>query len=153
MSEATAVSASRWSVFATSAYFLALLVVLDPGLSFLFAAWPPNPSLLPWRHISSGLLIVEAPMIGAAAVGILLVAKVRRHMRILKLLRLCGFGALVLGVPFFVLYAVDSATIYQNLPAAQGRSFVVLETRVFMMMAIGLALLWVITRATELRGD
>jgi hypothetical protein len=146
----TAAPASQWRAFATAAYFLAVLVVLDPGIGFVFGAWPPNPSLLPWRHISSGLLIVAAPMIGAAAVGILLAAKVRGDMRVLKLLRLCGLIAFVLGVPFTVLYAVDSARIYDELPAAQAGSFVAMETRMFTLLAIGLALLWMLSR--ELRG-
>jgi lysylphosphatidylglycerol synthetase-like protein (DUF2156 family) len=143
---ATAAPASQWRAFATAAYFLAVLVVLDPGIGFVFGAWPPNPSLLPWRHISSGLLIVAAPMIGAAAVGILLAARVRGDEAVLKLLRLCGLIALVLGVPFTVLYAVDSTKIYGNLPAAQARSFVAMETRMFTLLAIGLPLLWMLSR-------
>lgn len=149
MSGATAAPASPWRAFATAAYFLAVLVVLDPGIAFVFGAWPPNPSLLPWRHISSGLIIVAAPMIGAAAVGILLAAKVRDDMRVLKLLRLCGLIALVLGVPFTVLYAVDSARIYHDLPAPQTRTFVALEVRMFTLVTIGLALLWMFSRAAR----
>jgi hypothetical protein len=141
--------AAPWRAFATAAYFLAVLIVLDPGIGFVFGAWPPNPSLLPWRHISSGLLIVAAPMIGAAAVGILLAANVRDDMRVLKLLRLFGLIALVLGVPFTVLYAVDSAKIYHALPAPQARSFVALEIRMLTLMAIGLALLWMFSRAAK----
>jgi hypothetical protein len=142
-------TASPWRAFATAAYFLAVLVVLDPGIGFVFGAWPPKPSLLPWRHISSGLVIAAAPMIGAAAVGILLAAKIRGDMMVLKLLRLCGLIALVLGVPFTVLYAVDSTKIYHDLPAPQARSFVALEARMFMVMAIGLALLWTFSRAAR----
>jgi len=151
VSGATA-SASPWRAFATAAYFLAVLLVLDPGIGFVFGAWPPNPSLLPWRHISSGLLIVAAPMIGAAAVGILLAAKVRGDVRVLKLLWLCGLIALVLCVPLSVLYAVDSAKIYRDLPAPQTPSFVVMEVRMFTLMAIGLALLWMFSRAAR-RGS
>lgn len=148
MSSSTA-AAAPWRAFATAAYFLAVLVVLDAFIGFVFGAWPPNPSLLPWRHISSGLLIAAAPMIGAAAVGILLAAKVRGDMRVLKLLRLCGLIALVLGLPFTVLYAVDSVKIYHGLPAPQTQSFVAMEIRMFTVMAIGLALLWMFSRAAR----
>lgn len=149
MSEATAAPASPWRPFATAAYFLAVLLVLDPAIGFVFGAWPPNPSLLSWRHFSSGLLIVSAPTIGAAGVAILVAAKVRGDMRILKLLRLFGLIALVLGVPFTVLYAVDSALIHHSLPAERTRSFVAMEIRMFTVMAIGLALLWMVSRASR----
>ena len=148
MSGATATPASPWRPFATAAYFLAVLIVMAPGLGFIFAAWPPHPSLLRWRHISSDMLIAAAPMIGAAAVGILLAAKARGDMRVLKLLRSCGLIALVLGVPFTVLYAVDSAKIYHDLPAQQ-TTFVGMEIRMFTVMAIGLALLWMFSRAAR----
>ena len=149
MSGAPAALAPPWRPLATAAYFLAVLVVLAPGIGFVFAAWPPNPSLVPWRHITSNMLIAAAPMIGAAAVGILLVAKVRGDVRVLKLLRLCGLIALVLGVPFTVLYAVDSVRIYHGLPAPQTPSFVAMEIRMFTVMAIGLALLWMFSRAAR----
>jgi hypothetical protein len=147
LSGGTASLASPSRPLATAAYFLAVLVVLDSSIGFVLGAWPPNPSLLPWRHISSGLLIVAAPMIGAAAVGILLAAKVRGDARVLELLRLCGLIALVLCVPFAVLYTVDSTKIYDALPAPQTRSFVVLEMRMFTLMAIVLALLLTFIRA------
>jgi hypothetical protein len=149
MSGATAAPASPWRPFATAAYFLAVLVVLDPGIGFVFGAWPPNPSLLPWRHASSGLLIVAAPMIGAAAVAILLAAKVRGDIRLVKLLRWCGIIGLVLGVPFTVLYAMDSTLIYHRIPVQQTWSFVAMEIRMFTVMAIGLALLWMFIRAAR----
>jgi hypothetical protein len=134
---------------ATAAYFLAVLVVLDPAIGFVFGAWPPTPSVMPWRHISSGLLIVAAPMIGTAAVGILLAAKVRHDTRVLVLLRWCGRIGLILGLPFTILYIVDSAKIYRSLPATLTRSFVALEMRIFAMTAIGLALLWMFSRAAN----
>ena len=149
MSEATAQSASPSRALATAAYFLAVLVVLDPAIGFVFGAWPPTPSLLPWRHISSGLLVVAAPMIGTAAVGILLAAKVRHDVTVLMLLRWCGRIVLILGLPFTILYIVDSAKIYHSLPATLTRSFVVLEIRMLTMMAIGLALLWMFSRAAK----
>lgn len=151
MSGATASPASPWRPLATAAYFLAVLVVLDPGVGFVFAAWPPNPSLMSWRHISSNMVIASAPMIGTAAVGILLAAKVRGDMGVLKRLRMCGLIALVLSVPLTVLYAVDSIKVYRGLPAPQNRSFVGMEIRMFTVMAIGLALLWMFTHAA--RGE
>lgn len=149
MSGASAALESPWRPFATAAYFLAVLVVLAPGIGFVFVAWPPNPSLLSWRHISSDILITATPMIGTAAVGILLAAKVRGDMRVLKVLRLCGLIALVLSVPFTILYAVDSALIYHRIPAQQTRSLVGMESRMYTVMAIGLALLWMFVRAAR----
>lgn len=149
MSGTTAVPTSPSRAFATAAYFLAVLVVMDPGIGFVLGAWPPNPSLLPWRHISSGLLIVAAPMIGVAAVGILLAASVRDDIGVLKVLRWWGLIALVLGVPFIILYAADSVKIYHGLPARLTRSFVALEIRMLTMMAIWLALLWMFSRAAR----
>lgn len=149
MSGARAAPVSPWRPFATAAYFLAVLVVLDPGVGFVFGAWPPHPSLLPWRHISSGLIIVAAPMIGAAAVASLLAARVRGDMRVLKLLRWCGLTALTVGVLLAVLYTVDSARIYRDIPAEQTRSFVALEIRMFLVMVIALVLLWMFSRAAR----
>jgi hypothetical protein len=149
MSGAAAVPASPWRPFATAAYFLAVLLVLDPAIGFVFGTWPPHPSLLSWRHLSSGLLMVAAPMIGAAGVAILVAARVRGDMRVLKLVRWCGLIALVLGVPFTVLYAVDSALIYHRIPAQQAPSLVVMEIRMFTVIALGLALLWMFSRAAR----
>ncbi len=147
MSGATAAPASPWRPLATAAYFLAVLVVLGPGVGFVFAAWPPNPSLLSWRHVSSNMVIASAPMIGTAAVGILLAAKVRGDVGVLERLRQCGLIALVLSVPLTVLYAVDSIKVYRALPAPQNQSFVGMEIRMFTVMAIGLALLWMLSHA------
>lgn len=151
MSGATAEMASPWRPLATAAYFLAVLVVLGPGVGFVLAAWPPNPSLLTWRHSSSNMAIGSAPMIATAAVAILLAAKVRGDIGVLKRLRLCGLIALVLSVPLTVVYAVDSIRVYRGLPAPQNRSFVGMEIRMFTVMAIGLALLWMFSRAA--RGE
>jgi hypothetical protein len=149
VSGAAAAPVWSWRPVATVTYFLAVLVVLDPGIGFVFGAWPPNPSLLPWRHASSGLLIVAAPMLGAAAVAILLAARVRRDTSVLKLLRLCGLIAFVLGVPFAILYARDSVLIYRGIPAEQASSFVAMEIRMFTVLAIGLGLLWAFGRAAR----
>lgn len=149
MSETNAALESPWRPFATAAYFLAGLVVLAPGIGFVFAAWPPNPSLLSWRHISSNILVAATPMIGAAAVGILLAAKVRGDMRVLKLLRQWGLIALILGVPFSILYAVDSTLIYHGIPAQQTRSLVRMESRMYTVMAIGLGLIWMFVRVAR----
>jgi hypothetical protein len=142
-------SAQTWRILAASAYFLAVLIVLDPFIGFLLGAWPPHPSLLPWRHISSGLILAAAPMAGVAATGVLIAAKVRADLEVLRLLRLCGLGALILGAFLGVLYAVDSAKIYRDLPAAQGHSFVALETRMLMVLVLGLAFIWALGRAAR----
>jgi hypothetical protein len=148
MSGAAAAPAPPWHRFGTAAYFLAGLVALEPALGVLFGAWPPHPTLLAWRHIGSDQLIVAAPMIGAAAVAILLAARLRGDGRVLRLLRVGGLAALVLSVPFTILYAVDSALIYHRLPA-QRTAFVAMEARIFTVLAIALALLWMFARAAR----